>query len=135
MSSCLALGMMVTNKYLNFQSYTSKGTGYKWAGIKKKLTEMNFYVEKGANFVKIQDKSYVLFCGSGLMVTYKYVKSQSNTWKGIQNNWGSTKMLTEILCRKRDIILSILIHMILSKFKTELWPLAWKCGWWSLTNI
>ena len=51
-----------------------------------------------------------------LMVTKRYLKFQSNTSKGVGYKWAGTKKLTELLCRKRDIILS--------KFRIELCPLA-----------
>ena len=55
------------------------------------------------NFVKSQERVMSSCLAVGLMVTNKYVKFQSNAWKGIQNKWGGTKNLTEILCRKRGI--------------------------------
>ena len=47
--------------------------------------------KKRYNFVKIQDTVMSSYLEVGMVVTNKYVKSQSNTWKGIQNKWGGTK--------------------------------------------
>ena len=76
MSSCLEVGMMVANKFLKFQSNTSKGIGNKYGETKILCRKRCIIFSKS--------KTVMSFCLEvGMMITNKYSKFQSNTSKGI----------------------------------------------------
>ena len=113
------------NKCCKFQSYICNGLDKKWIGTKFNQHSKS---KKGHNSYKKLDRVMSSCLLMEVMMMNKCCKFQSCICNGLDKKWIGTKNLTNILSRKRAIILT--------KTLKELFPhVCWWRYWWWISDV